>query len=243
MDSKGLKTSIVVSIIVMCILLIYLVFYIFDINTNINNSDSKIIQNSTDTDILQLERFIDAFNNSCIQVKDLYTNKTLVSNIDSNIKLTTILNMGNNYNKKYIEDEYKKLFGEDVNINKTTGTCPKIVYNNNVSKVNCICSNKEKIVTKFIKSIKSDTEVKLYYKVAFYSSKRYLGKKLKIFSKNSDLTEIIDSRVLSNSVKELDYKKYLDDNYNNFYTYIYTFKLKDNNYYFYSINKEETDNK
>ena len=43
---------------------------------------------------------------------------------------------------------------------------------------------------------------------------------------------------MKNGTTELDYQKYLNDNYNDFYTFVYTFKLDNDNYYFYSINKE-----
>ena len=94
------------------------------------------------------------------------------------------------------------------------------------------------MVTKFIKSIKDDDTVKLYYKVAFYSSKRYLGNETRILSKDANGKEIIDSRVLKDGVKEIDYQSYLDSNYNNFYTFIYTFNKNNDNYYLYSISKE-----
>ena len=88
------------------------------------------------------------------------------------------------------------------------------------------------------KSIKEDKSVELYYKVAFYSSKRYLGNETRVLSKDANGKEIIDSRVLKDDVKEIDYQSYLDSNYNDFYTYVYKFKQKGNNYYFYSINKQ-----
>ena len=238
MDKRGLKTSLVVSIVVMCILCIYLVYYVMQQNNNSNN-DNKVVENSKSTDILLLERYVDAFNNNCVDMKPFYVGKTLISDIDSNIKLTTILNMSNNYNKSYIENEYKKIFNEDISIDKVTGTCPKITYNNGViSKLDCTCNNKSGVVTQFIKSIKSDNNVKLYYKVAFYSSKKYLGNENRFLSKDASGKEIIDSRVLKDDVKELDYQEYLNDNYNDFYTFVYTFNKNNDNYYFYSISKE-----
>lgn len=241
MDKRGLKTSLVVSIIVMCILCIYLVYYItsqYDHSTN--NTANKIVENSKSADILLLERYVDAFNNNCVDMKPFYSGKTLISDIDSNIKLTTILNMSNNYSKNYIENEYKKIFNEDISIDKVTGTCPKIRYNNNsISKLDCTCKVKSGVVTKFIKSIKEDKSVELYYKVAFYSSKRYLGNETRVLSKDANGKETIDSRVLKDDVKEIDYQSYLDSNYNDFYTYVYKFKQKGNNYYFYSINKQK----
>ena len=240
MDKRGLKTSLVVSIIVMCILCIYLIYYItsqYDHSTS--NTSNKIVENSKSTDVLLLERYVDAFNNNCVDMKPFYGGKTLISDIDSNIKLTTVLNMINSYNKSYIENEYKKIFNEDISIDKVTGTCPKIRYNNNsISKLDCTCKVKSGVVTKFIKSIKDDDTVKLYYKVAFYSSKRYLGNETRILSKDANGKEIIDSRVLKDGVKEIDYQSYLDSNYNNFYTFIYTFNKNNDNYYLYSISKE-----
>ena len=240
MDKRGLKTSLVVSIIVMCILGIYLIFYIISQYDHSNNEkDNKIVENSNSTDILLLERYVDAFNNNCVDMKPFYTGKTLISDVDSNIKLTTILNMNNNYNKNYIESEYKKIFYEDIDINKVTGTCPKISYNNDkVTKLDCTCKTRSGVVTKFIKSIKSDDSIKLYYKVAFYSSKKYLGNESRILSKDASGREVIDSRVLSKDVKEIDYQDYLNNNYNDFYNYIYIFKKNTDNYYFYGISKE-----
>lgn len=240
MDKRGLKTSLVVSIIVMCILGIYLIFYIisqYDHSTN--EKDNKVVENSNSTDILLLERYVDAFNNNCVDMKPFYTGKTLISDVDSNIKLTTILNMNINYNKNYIESEYKKIFNEDIDINKVTGTCPKISYNNDkVTKLDCTCKTRSGVVTKFIKSIKSDDSIKLYYKVAFYSSKKYLGNESRILSKDASGREVIDSRVLSKDIKEIDYQDYLNNNYNDFYNYIYIFKKNNDNYYFYGISKE-----
>ena len=240
MDKRGLKTSLVVSIIVMCILCIYLIYYItsqYDHSTS--NTSNKIVENSKSTDVLLLERYVDAFNNNCVDMKPFYGGKTLISDIDSNIKLSTVLNMITSYNKSYIENEYKKIFNEDISIDKVTGTCPKISYNGgNVTKLDCICNTNSGVVTKFIKSIKDDDTVKLYYKVAFYSSKRYLGNETRILSKDANGKEIIDSRVLKDGVKEIDYQSYLDSNYNNFYTFIYTFNKNNDNYYFYSISKE-----
>lgn len=240
MDKRGLKTSLVVSIIVMCILGIYLIFYIisqYDHSTN--EKDNKVVENSNSTDILLLERYVDAFNNNCVDMKPFYTGKTLISDVDSNIKLTTVLNMNNNYNKNYIESEYKKIFNEDIDINKVTGTCPKISYNKDkVTKLDCTCKTRSGVVTKFIKSIKSDDSIKLYYKVAFYSSKKYLGNESRILSKDASGREVIDSRVLSKDIKEIDYQDYLNNNYNDFYNYIYIFKKNNDNYYFYGISKE-----
>ena len=237
MDKRGLKTSLVVSIVVMCILCIYLVFYIitqYDHSTT--EKDNKIVENSNNADILLLERYIDAFNNNCVDMKPFYTGKTLISDVDSNVKITTVLNMNNNYNKNYIESEYKRIFNEDIDINKVTGTCPKISYNNEkVIKLDCTCNTRSGVVTKFIKSIKSSESVKLYYKVAFYSSKKYLGNDTRILSKDANSKEIIDSRVLKNDIKEMDYQEYLNNNYNDFYTFVYTFKKNNENYYFYSI--------
>ncbi len=240
MDNKGLKTSLVVSIIVMCILCIYLVYYfISQYENSITNNDNKIVENSNGADVLLLERYVDAFNNNCVDMKPFYSGKTLISDIDSNVKLTTILNMSNNYSKNYIETEYKKIFNEDISIDKVTGTCPKISYNNNsVSKIDCTCKVKSGVVTKFIKSIKDSKTVKLYYKVAFYTAKRYLGNESRILSKDPKASEIIDSRILSDNIKEIDYQNYLDNNYNEFYIYVYTFKKDSSNYYFYSINKD-----
>ena len=62
MDKRGLKTSLVVSIVVMCILCIYLIFYItsqYEHNTNQN--DNKSVENSNSADVLLLERYVDAF--------------------------------------------------------------------------------------------------------------------------------------------------------------------------------------
>ena len=147
--------------------------------------------------------------------------------------------MSNNYSKNYIENEYKQIFNEEISIDKVTGTCPKISYNNNsISKLDCTCDTKSGVVTKFIKSIKEDKSVELYYKIAFYSSKRYLGNETRVLSKDASENEIIDSRVLKDDVKEIDYQSYLDSNYNDFYTYVYKFRKKGNNYYFYSINKQ-----
>lgn len=240
MDKRGLKTSLVVSIIVMCILGIYLIFYIISQYDHSNNEkDNKIVENSNSTDILLLERYVDAFNNNCVDMKPFYTGKTLISDVDSNIKLTTVLNMNNNYNKNYIESEYKKIFNEDIDINKVTGTCPKISYNTDkVTKLDCTCKTRSGVVTKFIKSIKSDDSIKLYYKVAFYSSKKYLGNESRILSKDASGREVIDSRVLSKDIKEIDYQDYLNNNYNDFYNYIYIFKKNNDNYYFYGISKE-----
>lgn len=240
MDKRGLKTSLVVSIVVMCILCIYLIFYIitqYDHSTN--ESDNKVVENSNSADVLLLERYVDAFNNNCVDMKSFYAGKTLISDIDSNIKLTTVLNMNNNYNKSNIEVEYKKVFNEDIDINKVTGTCPKINYDNNkVTKIDCTCKTRSGVVTKFIKSIKSDDSVKLYYKAAFYSSKKYLGNDTRILSKDASGKEIIDSRVLSKDIKEIDYQEYLNNNSNDFYTFIYTFKKNNDNYYFYNITRE-----
>lgn len=240
MDKRGLKTSLVVSIIVMCILCIYLVYYIAsDYDHSINNTTNKIVENSKSADVLLLERYIDAFNNNCVDMKPFYNSKTLISDIDSNIKLTTILNMSNNYSKNYIENEYKKIFNENINIDKVTGTCPKISYNNDkVTKLECTCNTNSGVVTKFIKSIKDNKSVKLYYKVAFYSSKKYLGNETRVLSKDANGKETIDSRVLKDDVKEIDYQSYLNSNYNDFYTFVYTFNKNNDNYYFYSISKE-----
>ena len=239
MDKRGLKTSLVVSIVVMCILCIYLIFYIISqYDHSINESDNKVVENSNSADVLLLERYVDAFNNNCVDMKSFYTGKILVSDIDSNIKLTTVLNMINNYNKSNIEVEYKKVFNEDIDINKVTGTCPKISYDNSeITKLDCTCKTRSGVVTKFIKSIKSEDSVKLYYKVAFYSSKKYLGNESRILSKDASGKEIIDSRVLSKDIKEIDYQDYLNNNYNDFYTFIYTFKKNNDNYYFYSISR------
>ena len=241
MDKRGLKTSLTVSIIVMFVLCIYLVYYITNnYDKSVKNNDNTIVENnSNDADILLLERYVDAFNNNCVDMKNFYGNKTLISDIDSNIKLTTVLNLSNNYTKKYIESQYKKVFNEDIDISKVTGTCPKISYNNNiVSKMDCECKNKSGVVTHFIKTVKSNSKVKLYYKVAFYGSKKYLGKETRMLSKDPSANEIIDSRVIKNNVNEIKYQDYLDNNYQDFYTYIFTFKNSDNNYYLYSIEKE-----
>jgi len=237
MDKQGLKTSLIVSVVVMIILCIYLVFYIVSqYNSTTNTNNSKIVENSNSADILLLERYVDAFNNNCVDMKSFYTGKTLFSDIDSNIKLTTILNMNNNYNKNYIEAEYKKIFNEEVDINKVTGTCPKISYNDDkVNKFDCTCKTRSGVVSKYIKSIKSSDSIKLYYKLAFYSSKKYLGNESRILSKDASGKEIIDSRVINDDIKEINYQEYLNDNYNDFYTFVYTFKNNNGNYYFYSI--------
>ena len=76
--------------------------------------------------------------------------------------------------------------------------------------------------------------------MAFYSSKKYLGQETRILSKDAKGKEIIDSRVLSNDVEEIDYQNYLNEHYDDFYTFKFTFKLNENNnYYFYSINRSQ----
>lgn len=241
MDKRGLKTSLVVSIVVMCVLCIYLVFYIVSSYGNsTNKTDDSIIENGNSVDLLFIQRVIDSFNNNCIDMKPFYESNTLMSNVDSNIKLTTVINLINNYDSKSIESTYKTVFNENIVLDKVSGTCPKIDYKNgSINKVDCTCNTDSGVVHKFIKSVKTNNEVKLYYKLAFYTTNKYLGKTTKILSKDADGLEILDSRVIKEKTDELDYQKYLDDNSNDFYTYIYTFKLNDSNYYFYSIEKEK----
>lgn len=242
MNKSGLKTSFVVSIIVMIFLGIYLIYYFInkDEIDNTKNSYTDIVEKNNDVDILLMQRYIDAFNKNCIDMKSFYAGKTLIKDIDSNVKLTTILNLNNNYDKKYIENEYYKLFNESITLDKVTGTCPKLEYNNKVNKIDCTCNVKSGVVIRFIKSSRSDNSIKLYYKVAFYSSKKYLGQETRILSKDAKGKEIIDSRVLSNDVEEIDYQNYLNEHYDDFYTFKFTFKLNENNnYYFYSINRSQ----
>ena len=240
MERQGLKTSLVVSIIVMCILGIYLVFYVVDsYGQSINTNDNKIVENGNSVDLLFLERIVDAFNKNCVDMKPFYTGETLISDVDTNIKLTTVLNVNNDYDKKSIESLYKNIFNEDIMLNKVNGTCPKIDYNNGkVNKVNCTCTTDSGVVSKYIKSVKTNNSIKLYYKLAFYTTKKHLGNTTKILSKDPNALEILDSRLIKKETTELDYQKYLNDNYNDFYTFVYTFKLDNDNYYFYSISKE-----
>lgn len=240
MDKKGLKTSLVVSIIVMCILCVYLVFYIVDSYAySTDTKDNKIVENGNSVDLLFLERIVDSFNKNCVDMKPFYTGETLISDVDTNIKLTTVLNVNNDYNKKSIESLYKNIFNEDIILTKVNGTCPKIEYSNGkVNKMNCKCTTDSGVVSKYIKSVKTNNSIKLYYKLAFYTTKKHLGNTIKILSKDASSLEILDSRVMKNGTTELDYQKYLNDNYNDFYTFVYTFKLDNDNYYFYSINKD-----
>ena len=161
MDKRWLKTSLTVSVIVVMVLLLYLVNYLFSDDDSVekNNLDQKIIENTikldSDIDEAKLNRYVIAFNSNCANISLLYKNKLGSNDIDSNIKITTVLNFFlsenklsktkngyilNDTNMEDIKKLYFQIFNEEVDINKTMGNCPKIKKINNSYYIDdCIC--------------------------------------------------------------------------------------------------------
>ena len=134
MEKRWLKTSLTVSIIVVLVLLLYLVNYLFsnDEFDNSKNADDKIIENNIKLNENSIEALLDSyvnsFNNNCCNISSLYKSKMYFKNIDSNIKLTTILNIYLNENNidtsEYklndqqvvnIKEMYRNIFNENIN--------------------------------------------------------------------------------------------------------------------------------
>lgn len=126
---------------------------------------------------------------------------------------------------------YQKIFGSEIPFSKNTtsttaDTCLKINYNtvnDNYEFYNtCTSTSNIIIYPKIVKAIKSDEEIRVYEQVAFYS--------------NHILYSDIDLR---NTVT----KEFLEEEFDNYlgslFTYVYTFKLdENNNYYFYKVSIE-----
>ena len=225
MNKRWLATSFTISVIVVLILLLYLVNYISSKGEFNNNNDSKIIENNikldSNSDEAILNDYVVAFNNNCSNMSSFYKSKTNFNEIDSNVKITTILNLfikneniENGYKKYILNDSqienikslYHQIFNENLFLDKVTGTGPKI---------------------------KDEDKIKLYYKVAFYSQKSYLGNKKDVISKDSrGIYEIYKQAITANN---FDYQKYLDNNLDKFSEYVFTFIKNNDSYYFYSI--------
>ena len=132
MEKRWLKTSLTVSIIVVLVLLLYLVNYLFsnDEFDNSKNADDKIIENNIKLNENSIEALLDSyvnsFNNNCCNISSLYKSKMYFKNIDSNIKLTTILNIYINENN-IDTSEYKLNDQQVVNI--------KEMYNKYLMKI------------------------------------------------------------------------------------------------------------
>ena len=132
-------------------------------------------------------------------------------------------------------DEFKKkfesIFGSKLEFSKnTTSTsadaCLKVNYNtsnDNYEFYNtCKSDSSIEIIPRVIKVVKVDDELKIYEKVAFYN--------------NKTLYSDIDLRnVVVKDYDDEDIDKYLSS----FDTYVYTFELDDNNYYFSKIGLEK----
>ncbi len=253
MEKRWLKTSLTVSIIVVLVLLLYLVNYLFSNDEfDSSNNDSKVIENNiklNDNSIeALLDSYVNSFNNNCCDISSLYKSKMYFKNIDDSIKLTTILNLyinDNNIDKKdeyklnieqinSIKEMYHNIFNENINIDKISGNCPKIKKSKGTYFLdNCKCDNKNKVVLHFKKSIKDDSSIKLYYKVAFYNQRSYLGNKKDVISKDPRGVYEVYKKAITN--KEFNYQEYLDNNLDKFNEYEFTFKKNNDNYYFYSM--------
>ena len=253
MNKRWLATSFTISVIVVLILLLYLVNYISSKGEFNNNNDSKIIENNikldSNSDEAILNDYVVAFNNNCSNMSSFYKNKTNFNEIDSNVKITTILNLfikneniENGYKKYILNDSqienikslYHQIFNENLFLDKVTGTGPKIKKIKNSYHIEeCECDLKNKVVLHFVKSINDEDKIKLYYKVAFYSQKSYLGNKKDVISKDSrGIYEIYKQAITANN---FDYQKYLDNNLDKFSEYVFTFIKNNDSYYFYSI--------
>ena len=253
MEKRWLKTSLTVSIIVVLVLLLYLVNYLFsnDEFDNSKNADDKIIENNIKLNENSIEALLDSyvnsFNNNCCNISSLYKSKMYFKNIDSNIKLTTILNIYLNKNSidtsEYklndqqvvnIKEMYRNIFNENINLNKVSGNCPKIIKSKDRYYLdNCKCDNKDKVVLHFKRSVEDEKSIKLYYKVAFYTQRSYLGNNKDVISKDPRGVYEVYKKAITN--KEFNYQEYLDNNLDKFDEYEFTFKKINDNYYFYSM--------
>ena len=123
---------------------------------------------------------------------------------------------------------YEKSFGPDVLFSKNTtsttaDTCLKVNYNtandNYEFYNNCKMDSNIEIYPKMVKAVKNDEEIRIYEQVGFYSNH--------ILYSDIDLRNTVTEEFL-----EEDFDSYLGS----LSTYVYTFKLNENNnYYFYKV--------
>lgn len=126
---------------------------------------------------------------------------------------------------------YEKLLGSEASFSKdttstTAGACLKVNYNTENDNYefynNCKTDSNIEVYPKIVKAIKNDEEIIVYEQVGFYSNT--------IFYSDVDLRNKITEKF-----KEEEFDTYLK----NLSTYVYTFKLdENNNYYFYKVGKK-----
>lgn len=160
--------------------------------------------------------------------------------------------------KKFTEEEvnkfksdYKKLFGEtnEIIFEEEFGNCPTFYYKDGVltaKSINCGCGSgisQPESVEEIIKADKDSTEIKVFKKVGFLVNKYIEADQNDIFviAKDVDGNEVLNNLELDNYENMLDKaQKYLNENKDEFNTYIVTYKMNsDNSYYIYSLEKEK----
>lgn len=145
-----------------------------------------------------------------------------------------------------IKETYKYLFNEEFNItdNQKVGLYPFITKTGNEYYIDNMGGGLT-LNTWYkynIKMVTTDTEIKLYQKVAFQN----------VIQKNGVITDFVLSSdragskvVLTLSLDEYSkktdknyFKTYAEDHLNKFDTYVYTFKKSNNEFYFYKVEKK-----
>ena len=158
-------------------------------------------------------------------------NKILAKNMTMESKvLISVLNTEGDCSgdKCYIkEDEvikkYNELFGSEVAYNFPKSKYMTLEDGYIVLNKNWKSSSNGFVFTKITDATMTDKELKIYVKVAFqYDTTLFY---------DYNLTNIIEELSTCTSNDDLDY-------YDNLYQYVYTFKIEDGNYIFYSVNKK-----
>lgn len=118
---------------------------------------------------------------------------------------------------------YTELFGTQVAYNFPKSKYMKLEDDYIVLNKKWKTNSNGFVFTKITDATQSNTELKIYVKVAFqYDSTLFY---------DYQLTNIIEEVSTCTSNDDLDY-------YNNLYQYVYTFKIEDGNYVFYSVTKK-----
>ena len=229
-------------IIILLAIIGYLVYYMYNhnyvsfnissnMNNNVINNDKKIVSNKEDySDLLNLVNVKLPIDN--INSLYLYNNNYKEKDINDSIKLTMAFNSINKdeFTKEELIGAYINIFGSSDNYKDTSFDyeCKHFKYDSTTDSYvltsnECNIESSKEIVENIINTEKNSDKITITTIVGIYDN---MDKSLYNYK---NIYEPVASNVGSN----FDIKKYQ----NKLNSYKYTFKVKNDKYYFYSIEK------
>lgn len=247
------KIGIIIIIITICILIVIgVISYDKYSHSSLKNDDKYELLDLNDTKILKLFQLTRGDDNTSLFNNTEYENVyykndiTEISKMDNNFKLLlTYLNLPDEYFKSKedatiisgndFKKQYKQIFGTSkYTPNDIRYFCPSIIKyekSNNVYTYddNCGGDNFNGYVNKLIEARKYSDRIEIYEKVAFYFVDE--EEERIIYTINDNYSDLLIQTSLEG---EFNIDNYLE----RLHIYKYTFNLKDGNYYFTKVTKE-----